>query len=228
MTLLSHSIVTRWAVGDGGLASPGGASMDEAAALAAMPEIGVHEVQLDGESFAVERVGSRYCSVADVRDHAKRNNDGFADEGKYSDNAILAAIQDAEEAIEDGTKRSFCQRARTVRLDGTGVVEELPEVDVRSITHGTLLGDRQAVASAPGEAVMVYGAACPGRIRRACIALASSYLRPRAGAENARGQSVDGVYISYELATGDDGSWTGIPTVDAAIESCRSRRVVVA
>lgn len=227
MAKLSHSITTRWAAGDGGLASPSGAEMNEADALAAMPELGVHEVELDGESFSVERVGSRYCSVADVRAAAARNNDGFADALKYPDDVVLAAIQQAEEAIEDGCRRSFCRRAATVALMGGGRLEELPEQDVSSLSAGTLVGDRQAVAGEPCEAVMVYGASCPARIRQACITLASSFLRPRAGAENARGQSVDGVYISYELATGDEGSWTGLPSVDAAIASHRSRRVVV-
>ena len=57
--------------------------------------------------------------------------------------------------------------------------------------------------------------------------LAASFIRPRATPENARGTSQDGVYVSYELPTGDDGSWTGLPFVDAVIESHRSKRTVI-
>ncbi len=226
MTALSAGRVTRWAAGDGGLAAPGG-SLDEAAALEALPKLGVHVVEVGGEAYEVERVGSRYCSVADMRAYAAANNDAFADASAYPDDEVLAAIQAAEEAIEDACGRSFCTRARTVALAGTGSLEELPEVDARSLSAGTLVGDRQAVADAPAEATLVYGARGSERCRQACMRLAATYLRPRSGAENARGTSVDGVYVSYELATGAEGSWTGIPYVDSFIESARSRRVVV-
>lgn len=227
MTELSLGITTRWAAGDGGL-SAGTAGIDEAAALEAMPGLGVHEIELGGATYEVERVGSRYCSPADLRDYAKRNNDAFADESKYPDEKLLAAIQAAEEAIEECTGRSFCARARKVALRGGGRVEELPEQDVRSLGGGTLLGDRQAVSDGPQEVAMEYGARCTESIRRAACKLAASYLRARVGAENARGQSVDGVYISYELATGEDGSWTGLPEVDAVIARNKSTRRIVA
>ena len=147
----------------------------------------------------------------------------------HPDDAVFDAIQAAEEAIERGCGRSFCRRARTVAIPANCALFELPEVDVTSISQGRLVGDRQASnASAAGAAATIeYGAPCDAQIRRACVKLAASYLRARAGAENARGTSVDGVYVSYELATGEDGSWTGIPDVDAAIASHRSRRVVI-
>ena len=64
-------------------------------------------------------------------------------------------------------------------------------------------------------------------MRAAATRLAAFYLRRRAVAENARGQSMDGVYVSYTLATGEEGAWTGIPYVDAFIEERRSRRRLV-
>lgn len=236
MPRLSYSRPTRWAVGDGGLTSPSGTTViASAAVLAALPVLGMHEIEVGNDTFEVERVGSRYCSVADVRERAAVDNDDFADATKYSDDRILDAIQAAEEAIEDACKRSFCKRARTITVPSSHALYELPEVDVESLepVDGSktlyLLGDRQA-ANYSGDdidAVMTYGAPCTERIRRATRILVASYLRPRAGAENARGASVNGVYISYELATGGEGSWTGIPAVDAVIESCRSRRMVI-
>lgn len=227
MTELSRSAVTRWAAGDGGL-SAGSATMTEQQALEAMPQVGLYEVDLGGDAYEVERVGARYCSVDDVRAWGEQNNDSFADPSRCDDDAVLAAIQAAEEAIEEACRRSFCGRAIDVDLKGGGVLTELPVQDARSISAGELVGDRQAVSAEACTARLVYGARCTASLRRATVKLAASYLRPRAGAENARGQSVDGVYVSLELATGGEGSWTGIPDVDAVIERIRSRRAVVA
>lgn len=227
MALLSRGSVTRWAAGDGGLTAPSGTSIDEAAAMAAMPEIGLHDVEVGGEAFQVERVGSRYCSAADMRAYAEANNDSFADAQAYPDDALLAAIQAAEETLEACCGRSFCERARDVMLEGTGRPEDLPEVDVRSISGGTQLYDRMAIAGEPMTVRMVYGKSANERIRQACMRLAATYLRPRAGAENARGTSVEGVYISYELATGEAPNWTGIPYVDSTIANYRSGRTMI-
>lgn len=227
MPRASHSIVARWAVGDGGLSAPDGSTISEDDALAAMPELGVHEVEIGSEAYEVERVGSRYCTTQDIVDYAKKNNDAFADANEYPDDVIWSAIQAAEEAIEDGTRRSFCMRARQITLRGSGL-EELPEEDVISLSDGTeVVNGRQALASEPATVTMTYGAKPTESIRRACVKLAASFMRPRVGAENARGQSVEGVYISFELPTGADGSWTGLPEVDAIIERNRSRRVVI-
>ena len=228
MTRLAPGRVTRWAAGDGGLAA-GEATMTQAAALEAMPSVGLYAVELDGVAYEVERVGSRYCSVADLRAYGIRAGDDFADETKYPDAEVMEAIQAAEEAIEEGCRRSFCERARDVLLPAGAALVELPEQDVRSLSAGTLVGDRQAVNSTGADATarMVYGARAGESIRRACCKLAASYLRARVGAENARGTSVDGVYVSYELATGEEGSWTGLPEVDAVIARNRSRRRLV-
>lgn len=227
MILLSKSFTVRWAAGNGDLAAPDGTVLEEAAALEAMPKVGTYELELGGEMYPVERVGSRYCDDADLREYGERNGDGFNDESRYPDEEVWAAIQSAEEAIESGCERSFCLRAIDVQLAGTCCPEQLPIVDARSTSDAFLVSDRMAVARGPVTARVEYGARCGADVHEACVRLAASYLRPRAGAENARGQSVDGVYISYELATGDDGSWTGLPFVDAVIERRRSRRVVI-
>lgn len=251
MLLLSPDMTTRWAVSNGPLGVPTkGASAtatcrsvsaqarveDGRAVLAAadaarlMPACGVFEISWDCgvESFAtrVERVGRRYCSVDDVRGYGAKNNDGFDDESRYPEDDIARAVQQAEEAIDKGARRSFCERAIRVRLSAG--LNELPVQDALSVDFGELVTDRQVRSTSAGSAVVTYGAELDARIREAAVRLAASTLRPRVGAENARGQSVEGVYTSYTLATGADGSWTGIPYVDAVIEEHRSHRVVVA
>lgn len=243
---VSEGMEARWAASDGGLELAGGseavscggaserasvaggvASLDASQALALMPRIGRYELDWGGVSVPVERVGSRYCSRADIVAYGTPNGDRFGDQEKYPDAAVEAAIQAAEEAIERGTGRSFCRRSVAVEVKG-GMLEELPVVDAVSVSSGKLVGDRQVRAESPGTVDVVYGAACDRSIRNAAVQLAASLLRPRAAAENVRGQSSDGVYVSYTLATGDDGSWTGLPAVDAAIESHRSHRLVIA
>lgn len=248
--------VARWAVPDGPLAvlvpewydgATATATVGEAAVTATIdpdrlawlagseveeliPEVGVARMQWTGDGGAalgttpVERVGNRYCTRGDVLGYGYRNGDEFRE---LPPQAIPAAIQAAEEAIEQACRRSFCERALDVRMRGCYVLEELPEQDVRHIEGGVLLGDRQARVKEPGEHRMVYGAFTDAQIRGAAVRLACFYLRRRAVAENARGQSMDGVYVSYTLATGEDGSWTGIPYVDAVIEEHRSHRRIV-
>lgn len=240
---------TRWAVSNGPLAvatsgpsatavcgsvsveaevSDGKAVITVEAALKLMPEVGQYEItwECGVETFVtfVERVGSRYCSPADVIDYGKPTNDGFDDEARYPRALIDFSIQQAEEAIEVG-RRSFCRRGIDVRI--AKGFNELPVQDAVSITLGELVSDRQAVSDSPGLAKVVYGARPDARIREAAVRLAASFIRPRLKPENARGESVDGVYTSFTLATGAEGSWTGIPYVDAVIEEHRSHRVVV-
>ena len=249
--LLGKDIETRWAVSDGPLTArtkgasatavcrsvsveakvaDGVASVSAKDAVKLMPSVGRYEIvwECGMESFCtpVERVGQRYCSPGDIVRYGCKNNDGFEDASRYPPEEIEAAIQQAEEAIEDCAKRSFCERSIRVRL--AAGLNELPVLDAEEIDFGSLVSDRQAVVPSPGTANVLYGARPDARLREATVRLAASALRPRLGAENARGQSVDGVYTSYTLATGAEGAWTGIPYVDAVIEGRRSHRVVVA
>lgn len=194
-----------------------------------MPAIGVHAItwSQDGSTLGetpVERVGNRYCTRGDVIIYGERNGDAFE---RLPDEAFATAVSSAEEAIEDACGRSFTERAATVRLLGGYVLEELPVVDARTISDGVLLGDRQCRVKEPGEYRVTYGSRTDARVRSAATQLAAFYLRRRVVAENARGQSTDGVYVSYTLATGEEGSWTGLPYVDAFIEARRCRRVFV-
>ena len=120
---------------------------------------------------------------------------------------------------------SFCRRSATVHL--LPGLNELPFEDAVATTAGTLLHGRQVRIDSEADAEVSYGALFDQRIRAAATMLAASYLRPRVGAENVRGQSMDGVYVSYTLATGEEGSETGLPEVDAIIASHRSHRSVV-
>lgn len=195
-----------------------------------LPAVGTVEITwtgADGEQLGttpVERVGNRYCTRGDVLSYGWRNGDQFEE---LPPQEFPAAIQAAEETIEQSCQRSFTERAVDVRLAGGYVLEELPVQDARSISDGVLLGDRQCRVKDPGTYRVTYGSITDARIRAAATRLAAFYLRRRAVAENARGQSMDGVYVSYTLATGEEGAWTGIPYVDAVIEERRSRRRIV-
>lgn len=252
MLLSASGIETRWAVSDGHISietvgttatascrgvnveatvSDGTATVTAAGARMLMPRCGRHVISWDcgveSHETVVERVGARYCSKEDIVEYGKHNNDGFDDSARYPDGVIQAKIQEAEEAIERGCRRSFCERTKEVRLVA-GRLNELPVVDALAIDPGHLESDRQATCDEDCVASVRYGASLDARIRAAAVQLAASYLRPRVGAENARGASVDGVFVSYDLATGADGHWTGLPAVDAVIEDHRSRRVVIA
>ena len=256
MELQSHYIV-RWAASNGGLAASntagnsvsfvcgdvvesatlknGVASITLAQALALMPDLGKYVIDVKSDTvhrYVVERVEARYTSRDTLLAYGKHNNDGFDDESRYPVPMFDEAIQRAEEAIEQACKRSFTTRKLKTRLFPAKLCE-LPVVDAQDLecdlASVELVSDRQAIGvSRSTMATITYGAESSSSICEAATRLAASYLRPRAHAENARGTSSEGVYISYTLPTGEEGSWTGIPYVDAVIEEYRSRRVIVA
>lgn len=199
-------------------------------ALSGLAGLGMHELVWGGVPLEVEVVGAHYATRSDLEAYGSKNGDGFADRERYTDSDVEACIQAAEESVERGCRRSFVSRAIDVRL-GPGL-NELPVVDARELRtksgSARLVGDRQAIAEGECDCTVVYGSLMPAKVKMATIQLAASYLRPRSQAENVRGQSSEGVYISYTLATGGDGSWTGLPLVDAVIEEYRSRRMIVA
>ena len=197
-----------------------------------MPSCGVYQITVKGSStktYSVERVGNRYASIDDMSEYSKANNDDFE---QLPDTTIEQAIQKAEEVIDRSCGRSFCERVIETHLYG-GNLCELPVVDAYALDcplpNARLVSYCQAIGiTEPCTARITYGQTLTAQISEACVRLAASYLRPRVAAENARGTAMDGVFISYELATGEDGSWTGIPFVDAAIAQNRSRRVILA
>lgn len=204
----------------------GVATLTAAQTVQLMPALGVYVLDFGGVPVDVESVSVRYCTRADIVAYGERNGDDFGNQQRYPEAAFDAAIQAAEEAIEAGTRRSFCKRAATVPITA-GALIELPFEDAVSTTEGELRNGRQICSAISGEATVVYGAPLDRQIRNAAVQLAASIMRPRATAENVRGSSMDGVYVSYTLATGEDGSWTGLPDVDAVIASHRSHRAVV-
>ena len=245
--LLTEGMGNRWAASDGPLALdlPGTgsvtvtcgdavasatrsgqtATLTAAQALQLMPSVGVYTLEWNGVETCVERVGARYCTPADLIAYGKRNGDDFDNQSRYPANALQEAIQAAEEAIEAGTRRSFCRRSVEVGL--VPGLNELPVEDATATSAGTLLHGRQIRVDEACTAKVTYGALFDRRIADATAQLAASILRPRVGAENVRGQSMDGVYVSYTLATGEEGGETGLPDVDAVIASHRSHRSVV-
>jgi hypothetical protein len=241
---LSASHVTRWQPGQpcrfetaassvscGGVTVTAvhseGYAVVEATDMASLcPSLGVHGLEWsDGTATPVERVGSRYATPRDLVAYGDASNDDF---GRWTEDQMWAVIQRAEETFEASTRRSFCQRALVVRTPDSDWLE-LPVQDAVSVSDGELVTDRQMVPPAGGgEVTVTYGAPCDSQVTAAVLQLAAWYLRPRAAGENARGANVDGVYVSYQLATGEDGSWTGLPQVDAAIAAHASRRKLVA
>lgn len=207
------------------------ASITVEQALELMPTCGVYQITVKGtntKTYSVERVGNRYASIDDMREYSKANNDGFE---IFPDTTIEQAIQKAEEVIDRSCGRSFCERVIETYLYACNPCE-LPVIDAYALDcplpNARLVSYCQAIGiTEPCTARITYGQTLTAQMSEACVRLAASYLRPRVAAENARGTAMDGVFISYELATGEEGSWTGIPFVDAAIAQNRSRRVLL-
>lgn len=200
-----------------------------------MPDLGVYEIVASfGDSeitYGIERVSIRYTSKEAIIQYGKINNDNFEREELFTDEMFIRAILAAEEAIEQGCGRSFCRRKVEVVLFNP-ILNELPVVDAKEIdcedASVSLVSYCQATGVlAPVRATVLYGSVLNAQIANAATKLAASFLRPRATPENARGTAQDGVYISYELATGEDGSWTGLPSVDAAIATYKDYRGMI-
>lgn len=206
-----------------------------AKALELFPSLGVFELSItSGETaqeYRVERVKNRYTNREQIIAYGKESNDGFEDEARYPLEKFTAAILAAEETIERGCRRRFCESKAEVTLY-PGKVSELPMTDCWGIEcddpEVRLISVCQAIGvTSTIKAEVSYGLSPDARINEAATRLAASYLRPRASAENARGTAIDGVYVSYDLATGDDGGWTGLPYVDSVIEARRSHRSII-
>lgn len=199
-----------------------------------MPDLGAYEFNvIAGDSefpLMVERVNSRYTTKNTILEYGRLNNDEF-DRDMFTDDAFASAILQSEEAIDNGCGRSFCRRKIDVVLTDP-VLNELPVVDAADIecedetVHLMSFCQASGVEN-PVKATVLYGSRLNAQIANAATKLAASFLRPRATPENARGTAQDGVYISYELPTGEEGSWTGLPSVDAAIAANRVNRVMI-
>lgn len=200
-----------------------------------MPDLGVYELIVSFDEsevlYEVERVSIRYTSKSTIIQYGKINKDDFDREELFTDEMFTRAILEAEEVIDRGCGRSFCRRKiDTVLFDP--VLNELPVVDAVEIqcedesVHLMSFCQVSGVSN-PTKATVIYGNVLNAQIANAATKLAASFLRPRVTPENARGTAQDGVYISYELATGEEGSWTGLPSVDAAIAANRVDRVMI-
>ena len=219
MIQLSASHVTRWHTGQPCRMATAASSVSSGSATVATvpvqghvdltatdmaalcPALGVHRLTWsDGTETAVERVGSRYATPCDLVAYGAASNDMFE---RWTEDQMWGAIQRAEETFEASTQRSFCQRALVVRTPDSDWLE-LPVQDAVAVSDGELMTDRQMVPPAGGgEVTVTYGAPCDSQVTAAVLQLAAWYLRPRAAGENARGANVDGVYVSYQLATGE-------------------------
>ena len=256
MELLTN-IVNRWATSDGSLTfacygtsatarcgeeeatvniQDGRGTISYADVKRLLPEIGAYELVIESDSgefpYNVERVGNRYTDKQTIIEYGRKNSDEFDNAEKYTDADFAACILAAEDSIEKGCgNRSFCRRKMKVILRDPKL-NELPVVDVFNIESKDGNAHLVSYCQAEGvedetEATITFGVPLNAKIAMAATMLAASFMRPRATPENARGTAQEGVYISYELPTGEEGSWTGLPKVDAAIEEYRARRVMI-
>lgn len=193
----------------------------------------------------IEVVESHYVSIAELRAFGG-DADDFDKTDIYPDDALFSVRQAAEETIEADANRSWTRRARSYKTFFDGGLVELPDCDVDDLTDVFLGTDDvtdqvelvtdcqvslQALSLWRGRLSISYEygqEAAPAEIKRAVCKLAASMLRKGSRAENARGESADGIYTSFTLATGKEGSWSGIPEYDAAVQRFGRKRRVIA
>lgn len=189
-----------------------------------------------------EVLGGFIASISEIRDF----DPALADTTKYSDAAIRAAREAAEEKIEQLCGVSFRPRGGRAFLDGSGRdTLVLPDVYVTRIVSGSVDQGAGAIALSSSEVAALklypYGALtrpdgviwfsglrnvsvfyehglaeAPEPVRKATMALARAYLVGTAVYDRATSVSTDEGTFRLTLA-GRDGSLTGVPEVDAVV-----------
>jgi hypothetical protein len=189
----------------------------------------------------VEVVGGFLFSVAEARALPPLNNTAT-----YSTDRILEYRTLAEQTIEDLCERAFVPRYRQETLDGSGTNGlMLSRPDLRSIRSVATtsagvstpysVDDIALLALNPSGIVHSYGATWasgysnitvgyehgtdhpPARIKQAALLLARSWLVKGPIDDRATGQVVGDVSFGL-VVPGRNGSYTGLPEVDAAID----------
>lgn len=216
-------------------------------ALKSCPDLLTVEWELSGVkvSAQLDVVASSYCAVEDIKGYRSDvyENDVLVDE------TVIAARSRAIETIEREAGR-FLQPVMRV-----GVVDRpncsnmsVPFVDGRMATDiitpvratgqdGSNLTVRKAtevsldVIGVPvgefAEVALVMGLnPTPSEMMDAVVALASYFLAPKAGPENASSMSTEAGVVNYVLA-GVGGAATSLPEVNAVISRYGVKRLLV-
>lgn len=200
----------------------------------------------------VEVVGGFLFTVGQARQLEPLNN-----ETRYPTSKILEARTLAEQTIEDACGRAFVPRYRQETLHGTGTSDLLLTMpDLRAIRSVSTTTSGVATAYTSDELALLavnptgllyntgatwtagvgnitvgyeHGLAMPpARVSQAALILARSWLVKGPVDDRALGQATAGGDFSFGLATpGRNGSWVGLPEVDAVIDQY-SLRVGVA
>jgi hypothetical protein len=190
----------------------------------------------------VEVAGGFLFSLDQARALAPLNNTTT-----YTDAKLIAARTTAEQTIEDACGRAFVPRYTRETLHGTGdTLLKLTMPDIRSIRTVTVTTAGVGTAyTAPELALLAinpdgflysstgwtagignitvgyeHGEAYPpARVSQAALILARSLLVKGPVDDRALGQASAGGDFSFGLATpGRNGSWVGLPEVDAVID----------
>lgn len=199
----------------------------------------------------VEVVGGFLFSISQARQLAPLNN-----ATTYTTARIVEARTLAEQTIEDACGRAFVPRYTRETLSGSGTTDlMLSQPDLRSVRSvtvttsgvGTAYTSPELALLAVNPSGLVYGPSSwtagtgnitvgyehgssypPARVSQAALILARSWLVSGPVDNRALGQASPDGSFSFGLATpGRNGSYVGIPEVDAVIDQY-SLRVGVA
>ena len=215
--------------------------------LKACPDLLTFEWEMSGVkvSAQLDVVASSYCSVEDIKGY---RSDVY-DNGELGDPAVMAARSRAIEVIEREAGRYMQPVMRVGVVDRPNCTHtSVPLVEGRMASDiiasvratgqdGSSLTVRKAsevsldVIGVPvgefAEVALVMGLnPTPSEMRDAVVALASYFLAPKAGPENASSMSTEAGVVNYVLA-GVGGAATSLPEVNAVIARYGLRRPMV-
>jgi hypothetical protein len=196
-----------------------------------------------------EAVGGHLFEIADFRAY----DSALSDAGVYPSEKIRAARVGAEQRFEKAAKVAFVPRARTVVLSGDDTTRiVVPDSELRVVYSASIDGvdltdnemdylevDPSGVIRRNDEKhwptgfkniviTYEYGYdAPPEPVKRAVMALAYEALIPSALNPRATSQSTDLGEFRISVANVELGRWTGIPEVDAVIQTFGRTRPAV-
>ena len=216
-------------------------------ALKSCPDLLTVEWELNGVKVAAQLdvVASSYCTAEDIKGY---RSDVYENEA-LSDAVVIDARSRAIEIIEREAGRFLqpvmrvgvvdrpnCSNMSIPLVEGRMASDIIAPVratgqDGRSLTVRKATDVSLDVIGVPvgefAEVVLVMGLnPTPSEMRDAVIALASYFLAPKAGPENASSMSTEAGVVNYVLA-GVGGAATSLPEVNAVISRYGVKRMLV-